>query len=194
MESKTVLWFECKIRYDKMTEDGTKKKVTEQYVVSALSFAEAEARVVAEMAQYISGDFEVKDIKQAQYKEIFFMNYGEKVLASNTEDLLHAVRKGDREEGQKVYDRSLEEKMARTDTRWYKARLQFITIDEKTEKEKRQNITYLVEACSLRNALDNIDSVMKGTMVDYIQANVGETPIYDVFVYVPKDDEGDGQE
>ena len=69
------------------------------------------------------------------------------------------------------------------DTRWYKAKLQFITIDEKTEKEKRTNVTYLVQACSLHNALDNIDTVMKGTMIDYVQANVGETQLVDVFEY-----------
>ena len=179
MRSRTAKWFECKVQYEQVQEDGLQKKVTEQYVVNALTFAEAEERITEEMSQYISGEFDVKDIKPAPYKEIFFMNDGEKMLGNQTEDLTHAVKKGDKEEGRKVYDRPLEE--YKTNTRWYKAKLQFITLDEKTEKEKRTAVTYLVEACSLHNALDNIDNVMKGTMIDYVQANVGETQIIDVF-------------
>ena len=179
MRSRTAKWFECKVQYEQVQEDGLQKKVTEQYVVNALSFAEAEERITEEMSAYISGEFDVKDTKPAAYKEIFFMNDGEKMLGNQTEDLMHAVKKGDKAEGMKVYERPLEE--YKTDTRWYKAKLQFITIDEKTEKEKRTAVTYLVEACSLHNALDNIDNVMKGTMIDYVQANVGETQIIDVF-------------
>ena len=138
MRSRTANWFECKIRYEKVTDDGTQRKVTEQYVVDALSFAEAEARIIEEMSAYISGEFEVTDVKKAPYKEVFFMNGAEKMLGNQTEDLMHAMKKGDREEGRKVYDRSLED--YRTDSRWYKAKLQFITIDEKTAKEKRSNV------------------------------------------------------
>ncbi len=71
--------------------------------------------------------------------------------------------------------------------RWYKAKLQFITIDERTEKEKRSNVTYLVQAATLNGAVRNIDEVMGGTMIDYLQANVGETKIEDVFEYVKKE-------
>ena len=181
MRSRTAKWFECKVRYEQTQENGLQKNVTEMYVVDALSFSEAEQRITEEMSAYISGEFDIIDIKPAPYKEVFFMGKAEKMLANSTEDLLHAVRKGDRAEADKVYNRSLEEDFEHTDTRWYKAKLQFITIDEKTEKEKKQNVTYLVQACSLHNALDNVDSVMKGTMIDYVQANVGETKIIDVF-------------
>ena len=148
MKSRTATWFECKVRYDQTQENGSQKAVTEQYVVDALSFAEAEKRITEEMAAYISGEFEVTDVKKAAYKEVFFMDGSEN-----------------------------------TDSRYYKAKLQFITIDEKTEKEKRSNVTYLVEATSLHNALDNIDAVMKGTMLDYVQASVSETAIMDVYEY-----------
>ena len=65
--------------------------------------------------------------------------------------------------------------------KFYKAKLAFITIDEKTEKEKRNNVYYLCQACSLHNALDNIDAVMTGTMFEYIQASVSETQILEVY-------------
>ena len=151
MRSKSAQWFECKIKYEKVMEDGLQKQVVEQYVVDALSFAEAEQRIIEEMSQYISGEFEVTDVKKAAYKEVFF-----------------------------------DDDNAASD-RWYKAKLQFITFDEKTEKEKRTNVTYLVQACSLHNALDNIDTVMKGTMIDYVQANVGETQLVDVFEHTAED-------
>lgn len=144
MRSRTTTWFECKIRYEKTMEDGTQKKVTETYTVDALSFTEAEASIMEEMSAYISGEFEVRDIKKAAYGEVFFSD-------SPSAD------------------------------RWYKTKLQFITIDEKTEKEKRSNVNYLVHAESLPQAVKSIDEVMGGTMVDYVIASVAETQIMDVF-------------
>lgn len=64
-------WFECKIRYEKVTENGMNRKITESYLVDALSFTEAEARIIEEMTPFISGEFTVSDIKRASYSEIF---------------------------------------------------------------------------------------------------------------------------
>lgn len=64
-------WFLCKIRYEKTVEDGSNKKVTEPYLVDALSFTEAEARIIEEMAPFITGEFTVVDISRAHYSEIF---------------------------------------------------------------------------------------------------------------------------
>ena len=72
MRSRTAIWFEAKIRYEKMMEDGCLKKVTETYVVDALSFGEAEKRILEEMTSYVSGEVEVCALKIAPYKEIFF--------------------------------------------------------------------------------------------------------------------------
>ena len=127
-------------------EDGLQKKVTETYTTDALSFTEAEQRIMEEMSSYISGEFDIKDIKIAPYKEIFFSD-------------------------------------ADSADRWYKAKLQFITIDEKTAKEKRASVTYLVNAGTLNGAVKNIDEVMGGTMIDYVIASVAETQIMDVYEY-----------
>lgn len=64
-------WFECKIRYDKIMENGLVKKVTEPYMVDALSFTEAEARIIKEMTPFISGDFSVSAVKRTKISEIF---------------------------------------------------------------------------------------------------------------------------
>ena len=146
MRSRTAIWFECKIAYEKVMEDGLQKKVIESYVVDAISFTEAEKRIMEEMSSYISGEFTIKDIKIAPYKEIFFS----------------------------------EEELA---DRWYKAKLEFITIDEKTEKEKRSAVNYLVQAGTLKGAVGNIESVMGTTMIDYVIASVTETKLMDVFEY-----------
>ena len=73
-----------------------------------------------------------------------------------------------------------------TADRWYKAKLQFITIDEKTGKEKRSNVYYLVQAGTFEQARKNIDEVMGGTMTDYAIAKIEETKIIDVFEYKGK--------
>jgi hypothetical protein len=65
-------WFECRIRYEKVMENGMSKKVTEPYLGDALSFTEAEARIIEQMAPYISGEFTVRDIKRASYSEVFY--------------------------------------------------------------------------------------------------------------------------
>lgn len=64
-------WFEGKIRYEKVAENGMNKKVTEPYLVDALSFTEAEARFIEEVTPFIAGEFTVTDIKRANYSEIF---------------------------------------------------------------------------------------------------------------------------
>lgn len=143
MRSKTSLWFETKVKYDKTMEDGQPKKVSESYVVEAMSFGEAEEKITEEMSAYISGEFDVKAITPTTYGEIFF--------SENTND-----------------------------DRWYKTKLQFITIDEKTEKEKRSNAYYLVQAASLNGAVKNIEEVMGTTMIDYVIAAINETKIMDV--------------
>ncbi len=64
-------WFECKVRYDKMMENGVIKKVTEPYLVDALSFTEAESRIIEEQTPFISGDFSVAAVKRTKIAEIF---------------------------------------------------------------------------------------------------------------------------
>lgn len=147
MRSKVAKFFEVKFRYEKTMEDGRMKKVIESYVVDATSWGEAEKRIIEEMTAYVSGEFDIKDIRPAAYGEIFF---------SDNE----------------------------SDDRYYKTKLAFITIDEKTEKERRQNVVYLVQASSTAQAEKYVHEVMGTTMIDYSVLKVEETKLMDVFVYV----------
>ena len=66
-------WFECKVRYDKLQEGGTSvKKVTETFLVDALTFTEAESRIIEERKPFISGEFSVSAVKRTKISEIFF--------------------------------------------------------------------------------------------------------------------------
>ena len=69
------------------------------------------------------------------------------------------------------------------DDKWFKAKLSFITLDEKSEKEKRSFITYLVQAKSINTTVKHIDEVMSKTMIDYEIASIVETKIRDVFTH-----------
>lgn len=73
-----ALWFECKVRYDKMQENGVVKKVNEPYLVDALTFTEAEARIVEEMKPYISGEYSISSEKKTRISEIFFNEGGDR--------------------------------------------------------------------------------------------------------------------
>ena len=75
------------------------------------------------------------------------------------------------------------------DDKWYRAKLQFITIDDKSDKEKHTNVVYLVQAKSLARALRYIDEVMGKTMIDYGVVGINETKIYDVFEHKSLSDE-----
>lgn len=66
------LWFECKVRFDKTMENGSIKKVTEAYLVDAVSFTEAEQRITEEMRPFMSGDFSIPAIKKTNIAEIFY--------------------------------------------------------------------------------------------------------------------------
>ena len=99
-------WIEVRARYDKMMENGVVKKVTEPYLVDALSCTEAEARVTEELTPFISGDFRISSVITTKISEIFWDATGD---------------------------------------RFYKVKVNFITLDEKTATEKRTASYILVQ-------------------------------------------------
>lgn len=149
MKSRVSKYYEVKIQYQKMQEDGREKKVTEQYVVEAMSFTEAEARIIEEMSPYISETFDVVAEKIAPYNEIF--------LSDNS-----------------------------SDDKWFVSKVAYITIDEKTSKEKKQTFRYLVQAATSEIALDYIKEMLSHGMSDYSIDSVQDTPTLDVLLYEEK--------
>lgn len=78
MKTKMALWFECKVRYDKLQDNGAVKKVNEPYLVDALTFTEAESRIIEAMCTSISGDFTISAVKKTKVAEIFFNETGDR--------------------------------------------------------------------------------------------------------------------
>jgi len=64
--------FECIVRYEKTTEDGLIRKVSELYLIEALSFTEAEARIIEEVTPFTNGDFSLSAIKRPRISEVFY--------------------------------------------------------------------------------------------------------------------------
>lgn len=139
-------WFLCTIKYDKVNEAGKSVSVKEAYLVDALSFTEAEARIIEEVKPFISGEFSVASVKRARMAEIF--------TGTCTED-----------------------------DRWYRCKVQYITVDEANGMEKRTAVTILVQAGSIRGALDNLTAGMRDYMGDYVVTAVSETNIMDIYPY-----------
>lgn len=137
-------WFECKIKYEKTADDGNIVKVNQGYLVDALSFTEAEARIIEEMKPYISGEFQVANIKRTKINEMFFNENGDK---------------------------------------WYRSKVNFVTLDEEKGVEKRTANTMMVQASDMKEALDGILKGMAGTMADFEIASITETTIMDVFKF-----------
>ena len=141
-----MMLYECGVRYEKVTDNGLSKKVTELYLEDALSFAEAEGRITKEMVPFMSGEFDVVTIKRTNYSEI--------------------VENG-----------------ADSADKWFKAKLMFVTLDEKTGKEKRQAVYFIVKASDINNAHSVVVEHMKTSVVDYEIATLDETKILDLFSY-----------
>lgn len=137
-------YFETAVQYEKVLENGVQKKVTELYLVDAISFTEAEARIIEEMKPFISGEFTVSAIKRYKETEIFTNDTGD---------------------------------------RYYRCKLNFITLDEKSGQEKKTAVYMLAQASTLDEAKDVLKNGMKGTMSDYFIESITETKIMDVYKY-----------
>lgn len=139
-------WYECKLSYRKVMENGIEKNATESYLVDALSFAEAENRVIEYFRPFVSGEFMVNAVGRKKYSEVFFSD-------SDAADL------------------------------WFHAKVMFVTLDEKSGAEKKTASYMLVQAADIREAIKHLDAQMRGTLCDYVIAEMKETTIMDVLRY-----------
>ena len=131
-------YFEVKITFDKTLENGKEKKVSELYLVDAVSFTEAEAKITAEFGTL--PNFKVKSIRQYKVAEI--------VNKTNLDD-----------------------------SRYFKCKLNLITLDEKSGNEKKTAVYMLVDAENLDKAKVLLVEHMKSTMADYSIEKIEETKL-----------------
>ncbi|WP_455107817.1 DUF4494 domain-containing protein [Porphyromonas sp.] len=140
-------WFECKVSYERQADSMGMKKVSESYLVDALSFTEAEERIIKEVSPFVSvGELDVVNIRRARIAELFLNEEPE-------------------------------------DDRYYRAKVNFITIDEKSGSEKKTAATMIVKSDSLPNAVTELKAQLDGQMASYEIASISDTQILDVYRY-----------
>lgn len=139
-------YFEVGIRYDKTMENGATKKVTENYLLEAISFTEAEKRAIEELISYTSGELCVITEKITNISEVV-----------TTNDV--------------------------TADKFYKVKHNFITIDEKNDKEKKQAQYIIIQAASVDDARDRYKQHIKSWIIDVVLEAVSETKYMDFFPY-----------
>ena len=140
-------WFECKVSYERQADSMGMKKVSESYLVDALSFTEAEERIIKEIRPFVSvGELEVVNIRRARIAELFLHEEAE-------------------------------------DDRYFRAKVNFITVDEKSGSEKKTSATMIVKSDSLPNAVTELKAQLDSQMASYEIAAVTDTQILDVFQY-----------
>lgn len=66
----TANWFEAKVKYVKVGEDGRERKVSEMYLLDAMSYTEAESRIVSEMEMIVKGDYNIASLKKSNISEV----------------------------------------------------------------------------------------------------------------------------
>lgn len=140
-------WFECKVSYERQADSMGMKKVSESYLVDALSFTEAEERIIKEIRPFVSvGELDVVNIRRARIAELFLNDEAE-------------------------------------DDRYFRAKVNFITVDEKSGSEKKTSATMIVKSDSLPNAVTELKAQLDSQMASYEIAAVTDTQILDVFQY-----------
>ena len=140
-------WFECKVSYERQADSMGMKKVSESYLVDALSFTEAEERITKEIRPFVSvGELEVVNIRRARIAELFLNDEAE-------------------------------------DDRYFRAKVNFITVDEKSGSEKKTSATMIVKSDSLPNAVTELKAQLDSQVASYEIASVTDTQILDVFQY-----------
>lgn len=137
--------YQVKVAYERQGEQGL-ARVTEQYLVDAMSFTEAEMRAVQQIQPLVSiGELEVVGIKRAKFADL----------------LLSRDERHDR---------------------FYRAKVAFITLDEKTAQERTQSVAYLIQSDSLPSALQSLTDELERQLFDYRIEAIGELPIMNVYM------------
>lgn len=71
-------WFESKVKYNKVSESGNEQIVTENFLLDAVSYTDAETRIIRQMQQMVKGgEFTIVDIKKSRIAEVFPFDTGE---------------------------------------------------------------------------------------------------------------------
>jgi len=142
-------WYLGKIRFQKEDEAGSLKTINEVYLVDAISYTEAEARLYKQIATGAS-EFTVTSISRMKLADLFAYEEGEK---------------------------------------WFKAKVIYMSVDEKSGKEKKVVNYMLVNSDGIDQALERITESLRTMLIPYETTDMNLTPILDVFPYTAEEEE-----
>lgn len=165
-------WYQVKARLERVQDNGSQKMVSENYLVQAFSFGMAEDAIRNEIAPFTSGEFDIVAVARKNYSEIITDKFG---IESRIDGEARRIL------GQK--NASMEA------DKWFKCKLNFITIDERSGKEKKTAQFFLVNANTALTAHELVDNFMRSSVSDYEVGQVDETNILEVFKIAPKNEE-----
>jgi hypothetical protein len=136
-------WYLGKIKYQKEEESGRLKTIAEAYLVDALTYTEAEARLYGQIVTGAS-DFTVQSITRMRLADLFAYEDGES---------------------------------------WFKAKVVYISVDERSGKEKKVINYMLINALDIHQALKRLTESLSTMLIPYDITDLMLTPILDVFPY-----------
>ena len=172
MKLDKMNYYQVKARLERVDADGAIKATSEVFLVRAASFGQAEAAIMQEVASYATGDVDVVAIARKNYKEIITDKFG---IESRIDGEARRI---------------LGQKNASTEAdKWFKCKLNFITLNERSGKEKKTAHLFLVNANTALTAHELVDNFMRGSGSDYEVEQVDETKILEVFKVASKDEE-----
>ncbi|AFK02114.1 hypothetical protein Emtol_0963 [Emticicia oligotrophica DSM 17448] len=141
-------WYQGKIRYQRVDEKDKTVKITEVYLVDAVSYTDAEARIYETVASN-TPDFQLVGLSRMRLHEVFFVDEGSE--------------------------------------KWFKVKVNFVSFDEKAQKEKRTAYNMLINADNPLLAYQLISERL-GTVEDYEITDINITNILEVVPYESPDE------
>jgi hypothetical protein len=140
-------WFQCKIRYQKEQENGSLKTLNEVYLIDAMSFTEAEARLHHEISGNIR-EFELINVSRMRLADLFHYDDAET---------------------------------------WYKCKVVYTTMDERSGKEKKVNNIMLVSAANVKQACERLEESLKTMLIPFDITDINTSNILEIFPYVTEE-------
>lgn len=143
MKAKERKWFDCKVIYERVGESSFVEKVTENYLIEALSFSETERRVTEELAPSVRGEFHVKAVCPSNYSDV--------IVSENI-----------------------------TGGKWYKCKIQWLTVNEETGREKKACTFVLVRSKDISSSIRMTEDYYKELTQDYSIVGITEKDYIDI--------------
>lgn len=143
MKAKERRWFDCKVIYERVGESNLVERVTENYLVEALSFSETERRVTEELAPSVRGEFHVKAVCPSNYSDVIMPE-------------------------------------SSTGGKWYKSKIEWLTENEETGKEKKLSTFVLVRSKDISSSIRMMEDFYKELAQDYSIVGITEKNYIDI--------------